>query len=508
MSTTIHLLEEIELAHRFDAYRDAFPAGRGTFLLDGAGAGEHLAGFALLGSDPIASFRASRTTDRRRDGGLKARVTLAEGGRSFTLAVDDALEALRMALAKHAIDPSEYVARPLPLLAGAVGYVSYEVGQMIERLPCLARPSLGMPDIAFGFHDWILGLCHRTGRTWLSVVGRGASSSEARQNAERRRDDVLASIANFEARGLARPQASEAKGSVAPSQLRPLLSRDAYLARIHEAKEHIAAGDTFEICLTQPFEATADRERDAPRVWRILREKNPAPFAAFLDFPEGAVVSSSPERFVRLDAGRVAESRPIKGTRPRGSSPADDARLIAELASSTKDRAENAMIVDLVRNDLGKICRYGSVTVPELYAVESYATVHQMVSTIRGELDARRDAVDVLRACFPPGSMTGAPKIEAMSILERLEIAERGVYSGGLGFFDFSGTLDLSVVIRTAVFREGRAQVHVGGAIVDDSEPNAEYEETLQKVRALASAFRELERLETSALVPAAEVHA
>lgn len=499
MTTTTHLLEEIALAHRFDAYRDAFPAGQGTFLLDGAGAGEHLAGFALLGSDPIASFRASRTTDRRRDGGLRATVTLAEGGRSFTLAVDDALEALRMALAKHAIDPSDYVARPLPLLAGAVGYVGYEVGQMIERLPCVPRPSFGMPDIAFGFHDWILGRCHRTGRTWLSVIGRGGSSSEARQNAERRRDGVLATIASFEARGHARSPGGEAKSNIVASALRPLLSRDAYLARIATVKEHIAAGDTFEICLTQPFEATADRARDAARLWRILREKNPAPFAAFLDFPEGAVVSSSPERFVRLDADRMVESRPIKGTRPRGTSPAEDACLVAELASSVKDRAENAMIVDLVRNDLGKICRYGSVTVPDLYAVESYATVHQMVSTIRGELDARRDAVDVVRACFPPGSMTGAPKIEAMSILEHLEVAERGVYSGGLGFFDFSGTLDLSVVIRTAVFREGRAQVHVGGAIVDDSEPSAEYEETLHKVRALANAFRDLERVDALA---------
>lgn len=498
MTTTIHLLEEIALAHPFDTYRDAFPAGQGTFLLDGAGAGPHLAGFALLGSDPVASFRASRTSERRRDGGLRARVTLSEGGPSFTLAVDDALEALRMALAKHAIDPSDYAARPLPLLAGAVGYVGYEVGQMIERLPCVARPSLGMPDIAFGFHDWILGRCHRTRRTWLSVVGRGGSPGEARTRAERRRDGVLATIAGFEARHT-RGLATDPKSNVVATPLRPLLSRDAYLARIAKVKDHITAGDTFEICLTQPFEATADRMRDAPRVWRILREKNPAPFAAFLDFPEGAVVSSSPERFVRLDSERMVESRPIKGTRPRGDSPAEDARLVAELASSVKDRAENAMIVDLVRNDLGKICRYGSVTVPDLYAVESYATVHQMVSTIRGELDARRDAIDVVRACFPPGSMTGAPKIEAMSILENLEIMERGVYSGGLGFFDFSGTLDLSVVIRTAVFREGRAQVHVGGAIVDDSEPSAEYEETLQKVRALASAFRDLERLEPHA---------
>jgi anthranilate/para-aminobenzoate synthase component I len=228
---------------------------------------------------------------------------------------------------------------------------------------------------------------------------------------------------------------------------------------------------------------------DAWELYRELRRANPAPFAAWLDLPEGAIASSSPERFVRLSAEGIAESRPIKGTRPRGKTREDDERIARELASSPKDRAENAMIVDLVRNDLGKVCRFGSVDVPELYAVERYPTVHQLVSTVRGELAKGRDAVDLLSACFPPGSMTGAPKIEAMTILEALEPVERGVYSGALGFIDASGTMDASVVIRSAVVAGGKVSVGVGGAIVADSDPAAEHAEALLKAKALANAI-------------------
>jgi para-aminobenzoate synthetase component 1 len=241
------------------------------------------------------------------------------------------------------------------------------------------------------------------------------------------------------------------------------------------------------VCLTHRLDAPFDGDPFA--LWQELRRASPAPFAAFLDLPEGAVVSSSPERFLALDAARTAESRPIKGTRPRGATPEEDAQHAADLAASPKDRAENAMIVDLVRNDLGRVCRFGTVEAPELFVVERYATVHQLVSTVRGELDPAHDAVDLIRACFPPGSMTGAPKIEAMTLLEALEPTERGVYAGALGWMDFSGTLDLSVVIRTIVLKDGRAHVHVGGAIVADSDPPSEYDETMHKARAMLEAL-------------------
>jgi para-aminobenzoate synthetase component 1 len=264
------------------------------------------------------------------------------------------------------------------------------------------------------------------------------------------------------------------------------MSREEYEARVTRAREHILAGDAFEICLTTAFDVPFERT-SAWSLFRRLCTGNPAPYAAFLDLPEGVVVSSSPERFLTLDRDRNAETRPIKGTRPRSDDPVADARLRADLAASEKDRAENAMIVDLSRNDLGKVCT--NVTAPDLYQVETYPTVHQLVSTVRGRLRPENDALDLLHACFPPGSMTGAPKIEAMRILEDLEPVERGPYAGALGWIDDSGAMDLSVIIRTAVISNGRLRFAAGGAVTADSDPATEYEEMLAKTRALRAAL-------------------
>ena len=485
-----HLLEPLVLALPLDRYRDAFPTARGGFVLDGGDV-------AMLGAEPFLAFRAFRSERRLASGAFSARVVIEEQGATVRADVDDPFAILRALLREHAVDPAVFPDRPLPFLAGAVGYIGYEAGQMLERLPGLARPRLDMPDIAVSFHDWVLGTCRRTKLSYLSVLGRAPTTPLARAAAERTRDRVLAAIARFEAQAapLAPPAAAIGLTSgdassvslLAAAHAEEHVPRDAYLAKVATAKRHILDGDAFEICLTHRIDAPFAGDPFA--LWQELRRASPSPFAAFLDLPEGAVVSSSPERFLSLDAAGVVESRPIKGTRPRGTSPADDARLAGELASSVKDRAENAMIVDLVRNDLGRVCRFGSVEAPELYAVESYATVHQLVSTVRGELDEGYDAVDVIRACFPPGSMTGAPKIEAMTILERLEPTERGVYSGALGWLDFSGPLDLSVVIRTIVVKGGRAYLHVGGAVVADSDPPTEHDETMHKARALLEAL-------------------
>lgn len=498
-----HLLEPVELALPLERYKSAFPAARGGFVLDD---GET----ALLGAEPYLAFRAYRSERRTASGALGAQVVIERRGQSLRTEVDDPLETLRSLLTEHAVDPAVFAGRPIPLLAGAVGYIGYETGQMLERLPSVARPQLGLPDIALFFHDWILGRAQ--GRSWLSVLGRGAAASEARSEAERTRDRILSDLASFEQRTrfpsspppssmrtipaalpvLRRdPAASAARHDpaalLAAARAMPTVPREDYLAKIAIAKEHIHAGDAFEICLTHRLDAPFTGDSFA--LWQELRRTSPAPYAAYLDLPEAAIVSSSPERFLALEAGGVASSRPIKGTRPRGATAEEDAALATELASSVKDRAENAMIVDLVRNDLGRVCRYGSVEAPELYAVESYATVHQLVSTVRGVLDEGRDAVDLVRACFPPGSMTGAPKIEAMTLLEQLEPTERGVYSGALGWFDLAGTADLSVVIRTIVVKDGRAYLHVGGAIVTDSEAVAEHDETMHKARALLAAL-------------------
>ncbi len=504
MSAYAHVLQEVDLSLSVDRYRDAFPRGRGGFVFDGGDV-------AMIGAEPYLALRAYRSSERLANGALGARVVIEERGAAPRTEVGDPLEILRALLAEHAVDPAIFKGpRVLPFLAGAVGYIGYETGQMLERLPGRPRARLDLPDIALFFHEWVLGQDRRTGTTFLSVLGRGAAQAQARREAERMRDRLLAELGSFEQRtrfppssppSLARPTAPHvpvpspvAARSVpsllAASRAEPTVPRDVYLDKIRVAKEHILAGDAFEICLTHRIDAPFTGDPFA--LWQRLRRESPAPFSAFLDLPEAAIVSSSPERFLSLNEARTAESRPIKGTRPRGATPAEDARLADELATSAKDRAENTMIVDLVRNDLGRVCRFGSVEVPELCAVERYATVHQLVSTVRGQLEDGRDAVDAIRACFPPGSMTGAPKIEAMTILERLEPMERGVYSGALGWLDFSGPFDLSVVIRTVVVKSGRAHLHVGGAIVADSDAAAEHDETMDKARALLAAIAAL----------------
>jgi para-aminobenzoate synthetase component 1 len=260
-----------------------------------------------------------------------------------------------------------------------------------------------------------------------------------------------------------------------------------YGKAIETAKEEIAAGNVYQACLTHRMERPF--AGDGWNVYKTLRRINPAPFASFFELPEVTIAGSSPERFLKVDGERRVESRPIKGTRPRGRHPEEDEANRRALAASEKDRAENLMIVDLVRNDLGRVCRTGSVAVPSLMAIEAYAGVWQMVSTVEGELAPGRDAVDALRACFPPGSMTGAPKIAAMRQIDRHEPVRRGIYSGALGYFDVRGGIDTSVVIRTLLVRDGRAHLHVGGGVVANSTAEGEYRESLDKANALLDAL-------------------
>lgn len=431
-----HLAQRIP-AIDVDAFVGAF-IDAPHFVLDGGG-------HAFLGAEPVAHL------------------------------CDVTLDALREALRSFA-DVVFDAAYPFPFRAGLVGYFGYELGQKLERLPGRERPSLGLPTLAFALHEWVIAIDRQSGETWLSVVAK---------DPERVRDELLARLA------AATPVDEHAL--LEPGPIRAWHTRNEYEAAVVAAKEHIFAGDVFEVCLTTAFDVALPRGASWP-LFRALQRDNPAPFAAFLALPDADIVSSSPERFLSLDAHGHAETRPIKGTRPRGATPAEDARIRAELAASEKDRAENAMIVDLARNDLGRVCRFGSVVASELYAVESFATVHQLVSTVRGELLPDTDAFDLLRAAFPPGSMTGAPKIEAMTILEDLEPVERGPYAGALGWLDVGGAMDLSVVIRTAVFANGIARFAAGGAVVADSEPAAEYEEMLLKTHALRRALGLVDR--------------
>jgi aminodeoxychorismate synthase component I len=250
--------------------------------------------------------------------------------------------------------------------------------------------------------------------------------------------------------------------------------------------EYIAAGDIYQVNLSQRFSAPYGGE--AMALYERLRRQSPAPFAAYLDLGEAVVLSASPERFLRV-AGRELETRPIKGTRPRGGTPEEDRRLAAELLASPKDRAELVMIVDLERNDLGRVSEYGSVHVPELVRLEAHPTVFHLVATVRGRLRPELSAVDALRACFPGGSITGAPKIRAMQIIEELEPTHRGFYTGAIGYLGWDGCADLNIAIRTIVLIDRHAHFQVGGGIVADSDPCAEYEETLHKGRALMRAL-------------------
>jgi aminodeoxychorismate synthase component I len=304
---------------------------------------------------------------------------------------------------------------------------------------------------------------------------------------------MLARIEAFEANPPAERPAISPPRQTSHTQidLKAHFDEASYCQAVTKIKEHIFVGDIFEACLTHRLESPL--EGGSPwDLYEELRRVNPAPFACYLNFPEAQVVSASPERFLSLDNNRIAESRPIKGTRPRGTSSEEDERLCQDLFHSIKDRAENVMIVDLVRNDFGRVCKFHTVNVPELMIIEPYATVFQMVSTIRGELKADVFSLDLIKACFPGGSMTGAPKIEAMKIIDRLEPVKRGIYSGSIGYLDFSGPLDFNIVIRSFVVRDKYCYYNVGGAVVADSDPREEYAETMDKARALKTALTNL----------------
>ena len=373
--------------------------------------------------------------------------------------------------------PSAGESSQVPFMGGAVGYFGYELAEEIESVPLRSLDDLELPDLCWLFVDRLLAFDHLEGRTRSIGLGFAADAELAQERAS------LAA---------AQPLAAAAPRS---SPRRPVASRDgsacfdeaSYLKAIVRAKERIEAGDVYQVCLTRRSDLVFSG--DPWRLYQRLRECNPAPFAAYLALGDVTLLSCSPERFLSLSSDRWVESRPIKGTRPRCDDPASDRDVQQALRISEKDRAENLMIVDLVRNDLGRVCETGSVQVPELMLIESYATVFQMVSTVRGRLRSDRDVFDLVRATFPPGSMTGAPKLAAMAILDRLEPVRRGIYSGALGFLDLRGGTGLSVVIRTILLKDGRAYVHSGGGIVADSRPAAEWRETEDKARALLAAI-------------------
>lgn len=380
---------------------------------------------------------------------------------------------LRDLLAEHALSPAPHGP---PFQGGAVGAFAYDLGRQLEELPSYARRDVDTPELSLGFYDWVLAHDHHTDTSWLVTTGlpeRTESSALARQA------EIMGLLAAWQSRN--GDGESDAAGFRLTAPLASNLTREQYLAMVQRAQEYIAAGDIYQVNLSQRF--AAPWQGSPWTLYQRLRHESPVPFGAFLDIGERWVVSASPERFLHVRQG-VVETRPIKGTRPRGRTNAEDEKLAHELHTSEKDRAENLMIVDLLRNDLGKVCRFGSIRVPELWQVEGYSNVWQLVSAVKGELGPEADAVSALEAAFPGGSVTGCPKIRAMEIIEELEPVRRGIYCGAIGYLGFNGVMDTSIVIRTIVLARDRLYLQVGGAVVADSVPQAEYEETLVKAQA------------------------
>lgn len=366
---------------------------------------------------------------------------------------------------------------PLPFAGGVIGYLAYEFGRRLEPL---TGNTEDIPDARFGLYDWALITDHH--RRTSTLVFHPACPTPRRQ-AVIETFRAFAAGAHDDAHTSALPAAAAAENFRLESPFRPAVDQAAYRDAVVRIREYIAAGDCYQVNYTQQF-AAAFRGDPWP-AYRALRAACPTPFAGYLDLGGGgAVLSLSPERFLRLSGGRI-EARPIKGTRPRGRTPEEDRALADRLLASTKDRAENVMIVDLLRNDIGRSCRTGSVRVPELCSLESYPNVHHLVSCVCGELMEGRDAFDLLAGSFPGGSITGAPKLRAMQIIEELEPHRRGVYCGSLLYIDVRGEMDSSITIRTLVAHNGRIRCWGGGGIVHDSIWQKEYQESLDKVSVL-----------------------
>jgi para-aminobenzoate synthetase component 1 len=440
-------------------------------FLDSAAAGARLGRHSFVMADPVAVVRT------RGDAG--------------------ALASVRQLLAPHRAEAVEGLP---PFQGGAAGYLAYDWGLSLERLPAPRFDDLGLDDVVIGLYDWVLAWDHVIGKAWLISTGIPAAADRRATRAAERAAEVKDRLVR--GRGsldppLGRSHDHPLRTTMAPSYpvdgeagLRSSFAKPDYLDAVARVREYIFAGDIFQANLSQRFEAPLTQPPWA--FYRTLRRVNPAPFGAFFDVPGAPVLSTSPERFLRVSAAGHVETRPIKGTRARGVGPEHDAALGQALTESAKDRAENLMIVDLMRNDLSRVCAPGSVRASELFALERYATVHHLVSTVVGDLAPGFDAFDLLRAAFPGGSITGAPKLRAMEIIAELEPSRRGVYCGSLGYWSTTGEMDTSIAIRTAVVRDGRIYFSAGGGIVADSDPEQEYQETLDKVRAIVDALASL----------------
>ena len=465
----------------FELYRLIASPDQPSFLLDSVKRTDSGCRFSFLGSSPFSVL-----TGRQGQASLRTRK-----GREYSS--EDPFGSLCRLFAHPQIEPPPGLP---PFWGGAVGYFSYDLVREFETLPSIAKDDLLLPDLQFGLYDIITSVDHQTDR--LQIIYCPPIERFLGEPREKLYREGLDRLAEWEATLSGRPASLKNFLSLDQMAFHLNQTRDAYLDRVLRCQEYIAAGDIYQANLSHRFTLQppstyhdgTDRQRYEQELYQRLQAVNPSPFSGLIHFDDVTLISSSPERLVRLH-DRQADTRPIAGTRPRGFDARDDQRLIGELLASEKERAEHLMLVDLERNDLGRVCQFGSVHVDKYMAIEQYSHVNHIVSHISGALKPDATSFDLIRALFPGGTITGVPKIRCMEIIEELEPVRRGPYTGSFGYISWNGDLDLNIVIRTLVWCAGKGYLQVGAGIVADSDPAKEYEETLQKAQAFFSALHD-----------------
>jgi anthranilate synthase component 1 len=459
------------------AYLRIAQGARYSFLLESVEGGEKIARYTFAGAHPEQVFR------------YNAGACVMEGPDRIVWEERDPVSFLRERMERF--QPVRVPGLP-PLVAGAIGYFSYDMVRLIERLPKRLRDEIGLYDAMLAFYHGLIAFDHVQHRLWIvrNVFTDGPGGTlRARYNAAvreiHRTRKLLEQPVDAE-----RPRKESQRKNSKP-KVGSNFRRAEYLAAVRKAKQYIRAGDIFQVVLSQRF--SAKTKAQPFEIYRQLRALNPSPYLFFLQMNDVSVVGSSPEMLVKVQ-GRDVFYRPLAGTLPRGKDEAEDQRLEKEMLASEKERAEHIMLVDLGRNDLGRVCEYGTVKVEQLMTVERFSHVMHIVSSLRGRLREDVDCFDALMACFPAGTVSGAPKVRAMEIIEELERTRRGIYAGGVLYMDFAGNLDSCIALRTMVVKNGVAYVQAGGGIVADSTPEGEFQETVNKSRALLTALEAAHR--------------
>ncbi len=439
------------------------------FLLESVEGGERLARYSFLGSDPFLIFRSKNNEATIEEGGKATKIALKAGER-------DPLHVLKEILGRYHFVPTPELPR---FVGGAVGMIGYDTVRFFEDLPDATPDELGLEDCLFMFTDALIIFDHVRHRMLVLCNARVDGDPDVAYEAAVAKIDELVGRLNLP------PPIIGGRGASSKEEFVSNLTQPEYEALVLRAKEYIAAGDSFQIQVAR--RQIKKLAADPFDVYRAVRSINPSPYMFYLVFGDTRIVGASPEILVTEEEGVVC-IRPLAGTRPRGASDAEDARIAQDLLSDEKERAEHVMLVDLARNDIGRIAEFGTVRVEELMAIEKYSHVLHIVSDVKGQLRPEFDQFDVLRASFPAGTLTGAPKVRTMEIIEELEPTRRGFYGGGIGYFSFSGNMDTAITIRTALVKGDTIYIQAAGGIVADSDPSYEYRETAAKMRALVRA--------------------